>query len=403
MGGGREADGADRRRSASRDLVIRVLRELGTASRAEIGRRTALSRATVSSVVNELQEQGLVVESPEPSERSRPAQTGRPPSLLGLHRSAGVAVGIDFGKRHLRVAVADLAHRILAEEAVHIETDPAERGIETAVSLVNRVLDVANIERSSIVGVGMGLPGPVHQLSGEVGSGTILPGWVGVRAQEAMTQRLGHPVRVDNDANLGALAEWMWGAARGCDHVAYFKLSTGIGAGLIAAGRPFHGAGGTAGEIGHTMLDPRGPVCRCGNRGCLETFVGAPALLELLRPALGQLTLREAIARAAAGDAACRRVFADAGDAMGVAAAGLCNLFNPQRIGVGGELAAAGDLLLEPLRAGVERATIRSAADDVEVVAGLLGERAEVLGAIALVLRDTELATGAANREAVVA
>jgi predicted NBD/HSP70 family sugar kinase len=168
---------------------------------------------------------------------------------------------------------------------------------------------------------------------------------------------------------------------------------------LIIEGRPFRGAGGTAGEIGHTIVDPEGPVCRCGNRGCLETLVGAPALLELLRPTLGPLTLREVLARADDGDAACRRTIADAGGAIGAAAAGtLCNLFNPDRIVVGGDLGAAGELLLAPLRDALLRAAIPSAGADVDVVAGVLGDRAEVLGAIALVLRDSGL--GIANVEA---
>jgi len=182
----------------------------------------------------------------------------------------------------------------------------------------------------------------------------------------------------------------------------YLKASTGIGAGLIVMGRLFRGAGGTAGEIGHTIVDPSGPVCRCGNRGCLETLVGAPALEALLAPTLGTVTVHEVIARAGAGDQACRRVIDDAGTAIGTATANLCNLFNPGRIVVGGDLAAAGELLLAPLRAALARAAIPSAARDAEVVPAVLGDRAEVLGAVALVVRERGLAVfdGAAAREA---
>ncbi|HEV3229603.1 MAG TPA: ROK family protein [Solirubrobacteraceae bacterium] len=399
--GEREAGGADPRRVGSRERVIRVLRELGPARRADIARRTALSRTTVSAVLSELQAAGLVVEDLEPGDGPRTGQAGRPPALVRLDRSAGAALGIDFGKRHLRVAVADLGHRVLAERHVPMSPDhPAEQGIDAAVKLVDEVLAEAGIERAGIVGVAMGLPGPINQDSGELGSSTILPGWVGVRAQEVMSERLGVEVHVDNDANLGALAEWTWGAARDYENVAYLKVSTGIGAGLIVAGRPFRGAGGTAGEIGHTIIDPEGPICRCGNRGCLETLVGASALLELLRPAVGPVTLRQVLQRAREGDAACRRAIADAGTAIGVAVASLCNLINPERIVVGGDLGAAGELLLSPMRDALTRAAIPSAAADVDVVAGTLGDRAELLGAIALVLRDTGVVTVGAQPDA---
>ncbi|MCW3063278.1 MAG: transcriptional regulator [Solirubrobacterales bacterium] len=165
-------------------------------------------------------------------------------------------------------------------------------------------------------------------------------------------------------------------------------MATGIGAGLIIRGRPYVGAGGTAGEIGHTVVDPGGPICRCGNRGCLETLAGSAAVVAALRDTHGErITLAEAIARARDGSSGCRRALADAGHAIGASVATLCNLFNPRRIVVGGELGAAGDLLLEPLRESLRRGAISSAADDVEVVQGTLGERAEVLGAVALVLR----------------
>ena len=175
-------------------------------------------------------------------------------------------------------------------------------------------LEEAGARDGELVGVGMGLPGPVHRPSGQLGDSTILPGWVGVRAADAVSAALGHVVEVENDANLGALGEWMWGAGRGAHHMAYVKASTGIGAGFIVAGQPYVGAGGTAGELGHTVIEPGGPICRCGNRGCLETIAGAPAILGSLREVHSDdLTLAEAVAYARRGDAGCQRAIADAG------------------------------------------------------------------------------------------
>jgi predicted NBD/HSP70 family sugar kinase len=234
------------------------------------------------------------------------------------------------------------------------------------------------------------LPGPLRRDSGEVGDSSILPGWIGTRPERLLHEELGLPVRVDNDANLGALAETVWGAGQGALDLVYVKAATGIGAGLVLGGRLHHGAAGTAGELGHLPVDEGGTVCRCGNRGCLETLAGAEAILEPLRRRRGDgLTLREVVAMAVAGDLACRRVIEDAGRALGRGVAGACNLLAPERVVVGGELAQAGELLLAPLRAALARAAIGSMRE-VPVVPGVLGERAEVLGAVALVLRDSE-------------
>lgn len=375
-------------RRDARARVVGVLAEAGAVSRADLARRAALAPSTVSAVVNDLQAAGLVVEPAEPVHPPERQTVGRPPVLIALHRKAGVVAGLDFGKRHLRVAISDLSHQLLAERRQPLADDlPAQEAIALAQDQFRDALEEAEVHSGELLGVGMGLPGPVHRPSGQLGNSTILPGWVGINAAEAVAEALGHPVEVENDANLGALGEWMWGSGRGVDHMAYVKAATGIGAGFIVNGQPYVGAGGTAGELGHTVVDPGGPICRCGNRGCLETLAAGPAVLSSLRDVHGDhLTLPEAVGLALLGDAGCARAIADAGTAIGTAVATLCNLFNPRRVVVGGDLGHAGELLLEPLRDSLRRGAIRSAADDVQVVEGALGERAEVLGAVALVL-----------------
>jgi predicted NBD/HSP70 family sugar kinase len=375
-------------RRDARARVVGVLAEAGAVSRADLARRTELAPSTVSAVVSDLQAAGLVVEPAAPIHPPERGTVGRPPVLIALHRKAGVVAGVDFGKRHLRMAISDLSHQLLAERHRTLDADlPAREAIALAQDMFRDALEEAEVGKSELLGIGMGLPGPVHRPSGELGNSTILPGWVGINAAHAVSEALGHPVEVENDANLGALGEWMWGSGRGVDHMAYVKAATGIGAGFIVAGQPYVGAGGTAGELGHTVVDPGGPICRCGNRGCLETFAGGPAVLSSLRDVHGdELTLQDAVALALGGDAGCARAIADAGAAIGTAVATLCNLFNPQKIVVGGDLGHAGELLLEPLRESLRRGAIRSAAEDVEVLEGELGERAEVLGAVGLVL-----------------
>jgi predicted NBD/HSP70 family sugar kinase/biotin operon repressor len=377
---------ADGRRERNRERVTAALREAGSASRSELARRTGMSRTTVSSIVGELEAAGVLIESEVDSGAS--PRGGRPPRRLSFSRAAGVAIGIDFGKRHLGVAAADLSHTILAEAQRPVRAeDPAEAGLDAAVALVEEVMERAGVTPEQVVGVGLGLPGPIDRRSGRVGSSSILPGWVGVRAADELGKRLSLPVAVDNDANLGALAELHWGAAAGRRDVAYLKISTGIGAGLVLDGRVYHGTGGLAGEIGHAIVDEQGPVCRCGKRGCLETLAGASALAELLEPRLGRaISTAELLSLATSGDSGARRVIADAGRHIGGVVATLCDLFNPELIVVGGELGRAGDVLLDPMREQVHRNAIPATARDVEIVEGVLGPRAELLGALALVL-----------------
>src|SRR6059058_1429661 len=295
-------------RRLNRLRVIRALREEGQISRAEIARRTGLSRSTVSSLVADLQADGLVVERPEPGS-AYGAQGGRPPILLSFDASAGAAVGIDFGHSHLRVAVSDLGSTILAERTRPLDTDhDAQEGLDAAAELVDETLADAGVDRAAVIGAGMGLPGPIEQGDGTVGSSAILPGWIGMTAETEMRRRLEIPVMVDNDANLGALAEAAFGAGRDAGDLVYLKVSSGIGAGLILNGRLYRGCGGLAGELGHVLVDPDGIVCRCGNRGCLETVAGTGAVVDRLRGTHGDdLTVEAMLEGARTGDAACRQ------------------------------------------------------------------------------------------------
>jgi predicted NBD/HSP70 family sugar kinase len=374
-------------RKGNRQRVVEALRRRGAASRAELARATGLSRSTVSTIVADLIGSGIASEGDGAAPERH---AGRPPAMVSLDSSAGLALGIDFGHRHLRVAVSDLSHSVLAETWREIDVDhSAEHGLDAAAEFVDQVLEEAGAERARVIGAGMGLPAPIDRASGTVESSSILPGWVGVDAAAEARLRLGMPVEVD--ANLGALAERVWGAGQGKSDVAYIKLATGIGAGLILGGRIHHGIGGTAGEIGHTLIVEGGAVCRCGNRGCLETLASARAIADLLSSSRGeQIPTRRLLELSAAGDAAAQRLIGDAGRAVGVAVANLCNLLNPQCVIVGGDLSAAGEVLLGPLADSVRRNAIPSTVEDIEIVPGTLGERAELLGALALVMHEPD-------------
>jgi len=375
-------------RERNRSRVMQVIRERARPSQADIARATGLSRTTVHSLIGELKAEGRVVElNGGPEGRS----SGRPGVRLALRDAARAAIGIDFGHSHVAVAVSDLARNIIAERRADLDVNHlATEALDTSACMAEEAMAEAGVTHASVVGVGIGIPGPVDRARGTAGSATILPGWVGIRIADAVEERLRLPVAIENDANLGALAEMTWGAGRGCSNFAYVKAATGIGAGIVIDGRLLHGVSGTAGEIGHTTLDESGALCYCGNRGCLETVASGPAIIRLVADGAQEPpTLAAVIERALSGDVRCRRAIADAGSEMGVAVAGLCNLINPERVIVGGLLSRAGELVLGPLRTSLERHAVQAAAERVEVVAAEFVERSELLGAVALALQRT--------------
>ncbi|MGY1454339.1 ROK family transcriptional regulator [Streptomyces sp. SS8] len=380
---------------ANLERVVRAVRIAGSLTQAEIARTTGLSAATVSNIVRELKDNGTVEVTPT-------SAGGRRARSVSLSGDAGIVVGVDFGHSHLRVAVGNLAHQVLAEESEPIDVDAsASQGFDRAERLVERLIEVTGFRREKVIGLGLGVPGPIDVETGVLGSSTILPGWAGTNPREELSSRLGVEVHVDNDANLGALGELVWGSGRGARDLAYIKVASGVGAGLVIDGQIYRGPGGTAGEIGHITLDESGPVCRCGNRGCLETFTAARYVLPLLHSSHGpDLTMPEMVRLARSGDLGCRRVVADVGRHVGSGVANLCNLLNPSRVVLGGDLAEAGELVLGPIRDSVSRYAIPSAARQLTVVPGALGGRAEVLGALALVLSemgDSTLLDGSLN------
>jgi len=372
-------------RDRNRDRVVEMLRMQGQISQAEIARATGLSRTTVSTLIAELKEAGLVADI---DTKSLHARGGRPGVQLVLRHPSQVVAGIDFGHSHVAIAVADLGHNVLAERWHDLDVNrEAARALDVAAGMFAEILEEVAVERTSVLGVGMGIPGPVDRAHGTAGSATILPGWIGLSIAAEMEQRLGIPVRIENDANLGALAELTWGAGRDCSNFAYVKAATGIGAGIVIDGRLLRGATGTAGEIGHTTLDEAGPLCYCGNRGCLETVASGPAIVQLVGRVNGEsLALSQIIELASEGDLRCRRAVADAGREIGVAVAGLCNLINPERVIVGGLMSRAGEVLLGPLRESIRRHAVQAAAETVDVRAAVFVERAELLGSVALAL-----------------
>jgi predicted NBD/HSP70 family sugar kinase len=341
----------------------------------------------VSALVADAISTGLVLEDNGPSEQEiRP--TGRPAQPLSLNPTAAYAVGADIGHRHVRVVLCDLAGTPVWETAVATDADHApDQTLDLTGDLVRQAIEAHGVRRDRVLGLGVGIASPVERSSNALDTNGVMPGWAGIRPGVELERRTGLPAQLTNDANAGALAERRYGAGRDIDDLVYIRLSAGIGAGVVTDGRLLLGARGLVGEIGHVTAVPDGRVCRCGNRGCLETVASPLAIARLLRESWDEpVTAADLPRLVEAGNRGALRAVADAGSAVGRALATLVTLVDPRRVVVGGDLAVLGDVLLDPLRQGLARHAMPSAADGVTVVAGELGERAEARGAAAGVL-----------------
>lgn len=367
-------------RSANQQRVLTVLRSEGdvTHTQAELARLTGLAPATVSNIVRDLVAAGLVeVES----------GSGRRGSSIRLSLGAGLVAGVDFGHSHVAVAIGDLTGRLLGE--LREPLDPSHQ-YDVALAAATKMLGRLSDEHGAVQRVGLGVPAPVAL--NRVRAAAILPGWEGVDPRQAAEDVFEVPVSVENDANLGALAEHRQGVAHGHDSSVFVKISSGVGAGIIIDNELFHGSGGTAGELGHLTLDEQGPLCRCGSRGCLEAYVSVGNILEMTDGHLPDADLDTVIAAAREGNVAAYRAFEDAGLHLGWGIASVVNLLNPEVVVVGGDMARAGDLLLESTRIGLRRHALDTLAV-TPILPSELGERASLVGAVLLAAETVELST----------
>ncbi|QOR71099.1 ROK family transcriptional regulator [Ruania alkalisoli] len=376
-------------RESNRERLIALLREHGALHRAELARRAGVSRATVTTIVNELLAGGVVVEGAG----SEPANGGPTAkrAALTLNPEAGVIVGLDFSAGSVTGVIADLSHQVLADGTRALAPQLGWMGrLDVGVELIDEMRADAGVTGRPLAGVGLGIPGPVDWTTGEIGTSSKSLEWAGARPSAQLAERLGVPVRQDNTAHLGALAEAVWGAARGSRHVVYVKVSAGLSAGLVIDGQMCRGALGATGALGHTCAVPDGPLCSCGSRGCLELYAATPAILEAVRPHHPDASFEGVAERAADGDRPCRRALADAATMLGRSLAGVCNLLNPESIIVGGDLTAAGDLVMGPLRTAVTDHALPIATQALSIGWGDLGDRAGAMGGVALMLQEPE-------------
>lgn len=377
---------ASARRERTRRLLLDEVQRRALASRAELGAATGLSHSAVAAGVADLLAAGLI----EEDHSVGPAGVrGRRPALLRPARPTGYVAGIDFGHMHVRIALADTAGRVVAEDMRVLDVDQhAVAALDTAADLVSAVLARADVESGQLLAVAAGIPGPLDRRRKVVTSPTILSSWIDFAPAAELGRRLRREVLIGNDADMGALGEKRFGSARGYSDFLYIKASHGIGASLVIGGRCYLGSRGFSGEIGHTQLPGALNHCRCGNRGCLESIVSVPEV----RRQLGNTHLRDDLSSAQqpladiARDPVGSRVLMEAGRMVGRVVADGCNWFNPEAVILGGELGVSGPPFAEGFRESVDRYAQPATAEAVTVEIAGLGDRAEVMGSVAAAL-----------------
>jgi predicted NBD/HSP70 family sugar kinase len=374
-------------RAQNSALLLRMIWHERQATRVELARKSGLSHSTVSAIVLELERAGLVRTLGATASRG-----GRPASLIGFCDDSFAIVGVEIGARHVAVALTDLRGRVrhFEERRLAVRKQP-RAALEEIRGLIDRSMRAERVPRRRIVGIGVAAPSPVDPAAPGHLAELIFPAWRDVDIREHLREAYDLPVFIDNDANLGALAERWWGAGVEGGDLAYIKVGAGVGSGHIIRGELYRGATGTAGEIGHVPVDPNGPMCVCGNRGCLTTFVGSDELAERARE-LFELaerpTLAEIVRRARAGDAAALRLVDEVGDRLGIVIGTLLNLLNMDVVVIGGEISTVGDMLLDAVRRTVKGRALPSAMAHTRIVTSNLGPRAIALGAATLILES---------------
>jgi glucokinase len=323
---------------------------------------------------------------------------------MGARKRQRYIVGLDLGGTN--IVAGAMPEDGSREIAVRSAPTRADQGAESVVDRIARMIDTVVAEtiaetgakRADFAGVGIGSPGPLDRERGIV---IVTPnlGWRNFPLRDEVSNRVGLPATLDNDANCATLGEWWCGAAKGARHVVGMTIGTGIGGGLILDGRLFHGASDVAGEIGHTTIDSTGRRCKCGNYGCLEAYASGPAIAERAREALAggepsiltalveddltRITAQLVYEAAKKDDDVARQVVRETANFLGAGVANLLNIFNPDVVVIAGGVTQAGEPLFEPLRAEVRRRAFRPAVEACRILPGTLKGSAGVVGAVA--------------------
>ncbi|MGO4390199.1 ROK family protein [Variovorax sp. M-6] len=375
-------------------------------SRHGMAEQLGFSKSKANSLIAGLVEQGLLAEA-----GLQRSSGGRRPENLRLHAGLGVVVGVDIGATSLDVAVLGLDLQVLAHhaEAADVREGPGVVLARVRV-LVRELLARLGFEARQVLGIGIGVPGPVNFEIGQLVNPPLMPAWDSFSIRDYLREDYAAPVFVDNDVNLMALGE-LWRLKRSLSNFLVIKVGTGIGCGIVCHGEVYRGAAGSAGDVGHICVDQEGPRCHCGNLGCVEAMAAGPAITRMAVEAAeagesaalaeclrmqGRIEAVDVGQASRAGDAAANAIVQRAGSLIGQMLASIVNFFNPSHVFIGGGITRIGPLFLAAVRQSVYQRSLALSTRHLEIQYTPLGAQAGLIGAGVLAMQETLKARGVA-------
>ncbi|AUJ23959.1 ROK family transcriptional regulator [Virgibacillus dokdonensis] len=376
-------------KSVNKSIILNKIRTCEPISRAQIAKETELTPPTVSSIVKELLEQGMVYE-----QKKATSMGGRRPTMLYINKTAYYLVGVDAGPEKIKAIVADLGGRILGRISYVLNTPITEASfLDVMKQSINEVVRHANVKMEEVMGIGVAMHGVVEIATGRALYAPNLQ-LTDIPIKEALEQEFRVTVKVENDARAMALGEAWFGGHGDLGSMVTVNLGRGVGAGIVTDGKLFHGAKDIAGEIGHMTIDINGEICECGNRGCLQTFATGSAIAMRAERKLAErgevhsfkLTAESVFELAKSGNELYLDVLEETGFAIGIGLTNVIHIVNPGKIVLGGGVMKSEEFLLPIIKKTVNNNALTEGAKNTEVKVTKLGKDATVLGAVALLL-----------------
>lgn len=372
-------------KSVNKSIILNKIRTDAPISRAQIAKGTKLTPPTVSSIVKELIEQGIVKES-----ELGQSQGGRKPTMLLINSDAFYVIGVDAGPETVECILADLSGKVMERVVSNIETPITNEGFLSILKHgIQHIIETSDIKLEGILGIGVAMHGVVDV---ETGTSLVAPNLnlTDIPIKAALEDAFHLIVKVENDARAMALGEYWFGGHGELDSMVAVNIGRGVGAGVVINGKLYHGAQDLAGEFGHMTIDMNGEVCTCGNRGCLQTFAAGPAIGERAQREVGdsseKVTGEEVYQQALAGNALYNQMLEETGVIIGIGLTNLIHMINPRKIVLGGGVMKSANILLPAIEQTIDQRVLTPAAKQTEVAVTKLGDDATLLGAVSLLL-----------------
>jgi predicted NBD/HSP70 family sugar kinase len=369
--------------------LVRAMAALGAATAGQLVKSTGIGRSTISTLLSELRDAEIVIDV-----EAKTSGFGRPSQLLSLNPASGRCAGVLLGLGEIRIVICDLTHAVLSDIwlPIHRDYTPEEAADQIRDTLTTQCASLG-LGIPDLLGVGLAISAPLSY-DGKVMNGDVLPTWGGVDLADIFSSRIDCPLHAENESHCGALAEMTWGAAIGETDFVLYKFDLGVGGAIVRDGAVQRGFNGSAAEFGHIVLEPNGSLCRCGNRGCLQTFSGGYHLMKHAEEFSGQpVTIDQFIERAREGRLGYRRLIEDAAEKAGWGMGITASILNPPLFIIAGKLATVGDAFVDRLKSSFERHTLPPPDGSGHprprfVIGKFLANDDTVMGAVALVLHQ---------------